>query len=188
MAVLDMQYIATLATMAQTGSSDAFAELYAATYQKEYAFAYRYLKDEFLAQDALQETYILAFRNIMDLKDPKLFVAWLNRICFRTCFDIHQKNLRHRREMNEYNDELEEHTEIQKQTASVEEQVITVNENEFIAKQVLALPLSESQTIILRYYHNMKIDEIAIILEISRSSVKRYIKSGLARLKRLVAV
>ena len=53
-----------------TGDSDAFAELYAATYQRLYHFAYHYLKDEYLAQDALQETYILVLKNIHSLKNP----------------------------------------------------------------------------------------------------------------------
>ena len=54
LAALDYKYIAKLVSRAQTGDSDAFAELYAATYQRQYHFAYRYLKDEYLAQDALQ--------------------------------------------------------------------------------------------------------------------------------------
>ena len=57
---LNYQYIARLVDKAKSGNSDAFAELYAATYQKEYSYAYHFLQDEYLAQDALQETYILA--------------------------------------------------------------------------------------------------------------------------------
>ena len=60
--------------------------LYTLTYQKQYAFARHYLKDEQLAQDAVQETYILALKNLAKLKDPIVFVAWLNQIAFRTCF------------------------------------------------------------------------------------------------------
>lgn len=185
MVTLDTQYIAQLVTMAKAGSSDAFAELYAATYQKQYSFAYRYLRDQFLAQDALQETYILAFKSINDLKDPKLFLAWINRICFRVCFDIHDKNKRFQTEISEYSDELMDNDS--KNTESVEDHVVKVDENSYIAKQILSLPLSESQAIMLRYYHNMKIDEIASLMEISRSSVKRYIKSGLLRLKKVIA-
>ena len=51
---LDYKHIARLVSRAQEGDSDAFAELYAVTYQREYQFSLRYLKDEYLAQDALQ--------------------------------------------------------------------------------------------------------------------------------------
>ena len=54
MAALDYSYLASLVSRVQDGDSNAFAELYAATYQKEYRFAYKYLKEEYLAQDALQ--------------------------------------------------------------------------------------------------------------------------------------
>lgn len=91
MVVLDYNYLADLVINAQNGDSDAFAELYAATYQKQYHFAFSYLKDEYLAQDALQETYILALRNLSKLRDPMLLIAWLNQINFRVCFHLHKK-------------------------------------------------------------------------------------------------
>ena len=52
---LDQQYIAGLADLAALGDSNAFAELYAATFQQQYRFSYDYLQDEYLARDALQE-------------------------------------------------------------------------------------------------------------------------------------
>lgn len=97
MSVLDYQYIAKLVTRAMTGDSDAFAELYAATYQRLYHFAYHYLKDEYLAQDALQETYILVLKNMHSLKNPELFISWLNQICFRICFNMQKKTPNTRR-------------------------------------------------------------------------------------------
>lgn len=42
---LDYDYIAKLVRKTQEGDSDAFAELYTATYQSQYRFAYQYVKD-----------------------------------------------------------------------------------------------------------------------------------------------
>ena len=42
---LDYNYLAELVLKTQRGDSEAFAELYTATYQKQYRFAYRYAKD-----------------------------------------------------------------------------------------------------------------------------------------------
>ena len=107
MAALDYSYLASLVSRVQDGDSNAFAELYAATYQKEYRFAYKYLKEEYLAQDALQETYILALNHIGSLKDPKLFVSWLNQINFRVCFKMHQRQQKYNAEMTEYDNNSE---------------------------------------------------------------------------------
>lgn len=50
---LDYDYIAKLVRKTQEGDSDAFAELYTATYQSQYRFAYQYVKDPYLAQESL---------------------------------------------------------------------------------------------------------------------------------------
>ena len=55
---------------------------------------------------------------------------------------------------------------------------IQADQEEHLIKQIMSLPFSESQTIILRYYRNMKIEEIAKMMDISVSSVKRYLQSG----------
>lgn len=183
MAELDYNYIAQLVLMASKGNSDAFAELYAATYQKQYMFACSYLKDEYLAQDALQETYISALKNIRQLNDPRLFVSWLNQINFRICYNMSVKQAVLNGEMERYKDFKETDAN------NPENQImLKVDEHEFLLQQVLSLPFSESQAIFLHYYKGIKIDQIAYMMEISKSSVKRYLASGKKRLAELLTV
>lgn len=184
MAELDYQYISTLVSRARTGDSDSFAELYAATYQREYRFAYNYLKDEYLAQDALQETYILALKNLYTLKDSKLFISWLNQINFRVCFNMHRKQNRYDRELSNYeNGNI--HGNLpgnMKHQSNPEDQIVRVDEQEYIMKKILDLPFTESQAIIMKYYQNMKLEDIAEVMEVSKSTVKRYLNSGRIKL------
>lgn len=185
MAELDYNYIEELVERAYSGDSDSFAELYAATYQKQYLFSYCYLKDEYLAQDALQETYILALKNLGSLKDPKVFVSWLNQINFRVCFKMAGKQAKFNAEMENFADEKMQSVS---SSDSPEKTVIHVDEKNYLLQQVMALPSTESQVVFLHYYKNMKIDEIAYMLEISRSTVKRYLASGKKRLASSMAV
>ena len=188
MPALDYSYMAELVVNAQGGDSDAFAELYAATYQKQYQFAYSYLKDEYLAQDALQETYIIALKEITKLKDPMLLVAWLNQINFRVCFQLHKKQKRYDAEMRGYYDDTEEGNKMAlamsqaemspSSDGNPEDMVVRVDSREYIMNQILKLPFTEAQVIILRFYRSLKYNEIADLLEISQSSVKRYLRSG----------
>lgn len=195
MSALDYNYMADLVVRAQGGDSDAFAELYAATYQKQYHFAYSYLKDEYLAQDALQETYIIALKDISKLKDPMLVVAWLNQINFRICFQLHKKQKRYDAEMIEYS---KDDTAAQRVSASShggarpssvarspEDMVVRIDSREYIMNQIMKLPFTEAQVIILKFYRNLKHDEIAELMDISRSSVKRYLTSGKAHLAKV---
>lgn len=180
MAELDYQYISTLVSCARTGDSDSFAELYAATYQKEYRFAYNYLKDEYLAQDALQETYILALKNLYMLKDSKLFVSWLNQINFRVCFNMHRKQNRYEKELSDYT--YCNSQEILGLQGNPEDIMVKVDEQEYILNKVLSLPSAESQAILMKYYQNMKLEDIARIMEVSKSTVKRCLRSGKTKL------
>lgn len=183
---LDYNYIGELVKHAKRGDSDAFAELYAATYQKQYLFSYCYMKDEFLAQDALQETYILALKNLSTLKDPTLFVSWLNQINFRVCYSMAAKQKRINSETASFAD-CDTSSMPANREDSPENIVIDVDNQHFILQQVLALPPTESQIIFLHYYKNMKLDDIAYMLEISKSTVKRYLASGKKHLSKVLA-
>ena len=79
----DRAYITELVKRAQKNDSNAFAELYTMTYETEYAFSRKYMRDDDYAQDVLQEVYILALKNIGNLKEPKYFVTWLRQITWR---------------------------------------------------------------------------------------------------------
>lgn len=189
MEALDYKYIAKLVSRAQIGDTDAFAELYAATYQRQYLYAYHYLKDEYLAQDALQETYILALKNLVKLKDPTLVISWLNQINFRVCYNLHKKQKLYNSEIVIDNDavlggsldagDLSYHD-------SPEEAVIKVDSKDYLMKQILNLPFTESQVILMKYYQNLKLNDIAQLMDISRSSVKRYLASGQERLAKIL--
>lgn len=180
MAELDYQYVGELVERAVSGDSDAFAELYAVTYQKQYLFSYSYLKDEYLAQDALQETYITALKNLSSLRDPKLFVSWLNQINFRVCYNMQTKQARINREMTGYESEEEDHLPSSEPTP--EEIVVESDNRKYLLHQIMSLPYSESQAIMLRYYKKLKLEDIAFIMDISKSTVKRYLESGRKRL------
>lgn len=181
MAGLNYKYIADLVSDAQQGNSNAFAELYAATYQKEYAYAYQCLKDAHLAQDALQETYILAFKNLGTLKDSLTFISWLNQICFRVCFNMQRKQNRHPEEP--LDPELSNAHSLDSPQHTPEEHYIMIEHQHYITHQVMSLPPLESEAIILRYYHNLKVDDVASLMNVSKSTAKRYISNGLRQLK-----
>lgn len=194
MATLDYNYVADLVVNAQTGDSDAFAELYAATYQRQYHFAYTYLKDEYLAQDALQETYIIALKNLSKLKDPMLLIAWLNQINFRVCFHLQKKRKRYDAELIDYDSTDEETDSIQTDLAShmtqrninPEDLVVRIDSKEYIMNQILKLPFTEAQVVILKYYQELKVGEIARLMDMSRSSVNRYLSSGKTHLEKIL--
>ncbi|MCR5596347.1 MAG: RNA polymerase sigma factor [Lachnospiraceae bacterium] len=173
---LDHKYIAGLVQKLQIGDSDAFTEIYGLTYNKVYNYARHYLRDDFLAQDAVQEIFILAYKNISRLNDPTLFVAWLNQISFHVCHDISRKNSKDYGAITD--PELLEIIHDETDDSNPSEHTEKKEEIELLEAAIDKLPTHEKQCIILRYYNDMKIDEIVNILGYSKSSVKRYLISG----------
>mgnify|MGYP002621204561 FL=1 len=186
MSEFDYNYIASEVRKAQNGDRDAFAELYAATYQKVYSFAYRYVKDEYLAQDIMQEVFILVLRNINNLKKPKLFISWVNQITFHVCLDTAKKHTLHISELEEdmsvLGDTLSAGDKSNPQTLLEE----TVGEQE-VKDLILSLPPKEAKALSLVYLANLSQQDAADTMGCSLSSLKRYLVKGKAHLEKLLA-
>lgn len=140
---LDYDYIAMLVNRVKQGDSDAFAELYTATYQNLYQFTYRYIKDQYRAQDILQDVYIIALKNIKQLKNPRLFVSWLNQINFRVCFDVSRKL----QNQGEYLMPDEDFSAVLSEEMGPEDTVLADIEQNELQAYILSLPPREAQAI-----------------------------------------
>jgi RNA polymerase sigma-70 factor (ECF subfamily) len=69
-----------LVVRARRGDVAACGRLVQATERMVFGVALRVLRDEALAEDAAQETYLRAFRRIADLQEDAAFLSWLRRI------------------------------------------------------------------------------------------------------------
>lgn len=178
------QYLASLVIQTQHGNNNAFAELYALTYGKVYNYARHYMKDDFLAQDAVQEVYISVLKNINKINDPTLFIAWLNQIGFHVCYDMCKKT---NQEYGVSDPEIFEIIKDEHIYSNPEAHLQKKDERSRLQEAISILPLNEQQVIIMRYYNNMKINDIADATGFSLSSVKRYLASGQDKLKQVMS-
>lgn len=176
----DLEYrdLAVLVTKTQNGCQDAFAELYTATYQRQYRISYGFMHDPYLAQDVLQEVYILVLKRIHTLKNPKLFISWLNQINIHLCSDWYEKNSRNQQELF-----LDDSQFTPPRSKMSEDSIADYSDRHELMEQVKSLPGQEQQAILLRYYHEMKLDEIADIMRCSKSTVKRLLTRGYNKLR-----
>lgn len=74
-----MNYTDAIA-LAKAGNEEGFNYLYESTYKNKYYLALRYMKDEDLAKDVLQDAYIKAFAKLDTLCNPEVFSSWLDRL------------------------------------------------------------------------------------------------------------
>lgn len=83
-----------LVIRAREGDRDAFTELVARSIGRLTAAARMILRDEYAAQDAVQETFVHAWRSLPGLRDPDKFEAWTRRLLVRSCFRFARQNKR----------------------------------------------------------------------------------------------
>ena len=79
---------------AQNGDTEAFSEIYRAYYKKVYFIAHQYFRDEEMAKDIVQETFILVHKKINQLREPKTFPAWLRKVTYSLCVNQSRKKQR----------------------------------------------------------------------------------------------
>lgn len=157
---LDEQYITHLVRKSQNGNSNAFAELYTATYQDQFAYSYKYLGDEETAKAAMKETYKRALTDIRMMKNPEHFQMWLELINFQVCYEMNEKN---------------------------ETGYMLIDDKLYKVSHVIKnLPLTEAQILVRYYYKNEEISKIRKDLGVRKALVKRYIKSGRKHLQQLL--
>ena len=72
---------------AQAGDEGALSELYRRTYAAAYKMAAVLIKNEDAVMDVLQDSYVKAFRNLNQLREPDKFRAWMKRIVHNQAVD-----------------------------------------------------------------------------------------------------
>jgi RNA polymerase sigma-70 factor, ECF subfamily len=76
----------TLVEQARAGDEEAFASLARGAGDRLLAIAYRILRDLGLAEDVVQQTLVLAWRELPSLRDVDRFDAWLHRLLVHACY------------------------------------------------------------------------------------------------------
>jgi RNA polymerase sigma-70 factor (ECF subfamily) len=86
-----------LAERSRHGSREAFEELVKLTARGLFARLYLETGNSDRAEDLVQETYLLAWRSIRSLSDPRVFRAWLIQIAHTAVIDASRRETRKKR-------------------------------------------------------------------------------------------
>lgn len=155
----------------QNRDKQAFRTLFSLYKQKVYGTAYLILKDYQLSEDIVQETFLQVFLKLPNLKDPLYFERWLYKITVNLCLDSVRKQKKHP------TSSLEEYMEIQKDFTiknmdTPENAAIYRDMQKKILQCIYSLSAKYSSVLILHYYNNFTLKEIAQITNTSETAVK----------------
>ena len=174
-----MKTIKELVLSAKNGNKKAFDKLYKLTSNDVWFTCVSLLKDEENAKDIMQETYITAFLKLDTLKDEEKFCGWLTAIATNK-----SKNKLKGKVEYQIDDEVLI-TEAETDELMLPEEYITKTEKRKVLLQIMedTLSFNQYQTVIMHYFNEMTVDEIAEVFECSRGTVLSRLNYSRAKMK-----
>ena len=166
--------IKELVKAAQSGSAEAFGELYELYYKEMYCYACYITGSEQLAQDAVSDAVLSAFRQISSLKKPEAFKGWIFKILCAACKRYYTENQK-RGDLISLDDDGGGFTEPE----SGENIELSVE----LGRALETLSRDEREIVILSVLNNYKSHEIADMLDCNPSTIRSKLKRALAKLR-----
>ncbi len=137
-------------------------------YDKYYRLAYSYMKSEHDALDVVQESAYKAIRDCNKVENPNYISTWIYRIVVNTSIDL----LRKRQKNESIVGKLDEDVSYEDSYS-----------NPDLKAALEQLDESEKTVIVLRYFEDLKLDDIARITDSNLNTVKARLYRGLKKLK-----
>ena len=174
-----MKTIKELVLSAKNGNKKAFDKLYKLTSNDVWFTCVSLLKDEENAKDIMQETYITAFLKLDTLKDEEKFCGWLTAIATNKS----KNKLKGKVEYQIDDEVLIAKTETDE--LMLPEEYINKAEKRKVLLQIIedTLSFNQYQVVLMFYFNELSIAEIAQALEISGGTVKSRLNSSRAKMK-----
>lgn len=169
-----------LVKLALKGDQTAFAELVELYQEKLYHMAYRMLNNRQEAEDVVQETFLRVYNNLERYNDTMKFSTWIYRIATNLCID----RLRKRKpvysldaESNEY-EGLDGYSMIPSDDRTPESELLLSETQRIIHQAIDTLPPKYKTVMILRYIHELSLQEVGDILNMPVTTIKTRVHRG----------
>lgn len=132
-----------------------------------YNFLIRLTNNALDAEDILQEVLLKIGESISELEEPQKIRAWAYKIATNAAMDYFRKN--GKMHCLEYDDDIILTTD---KVDTVDDLIITDEMNRCIREKIDLIPVNYRTALILFYFENVQISDIAVICNTSVSSVK----------------
>jgi RNA polymerase sigma-70 factor (ECF subfamily) len=159
-------------TRAMHGDHDAFAALIGAATNRLYALACLILREPDRAEDATQEAFVRAWRELPRLREVDRFDAWLRRLVVNACYD-EARRVRRRAEVSL----------LQMSDRGVADSSSALAETDRVERAFRRLPLDQRTVLVLQHHFSLSHSEIAETLGIPVGTVKSRVRYGVAAMR-----
>ena len=133
-----------------------------------------FVDDRNAAEDLVQEGFIRLARNAHRIKDDAKAAAYLRSIVLNLARDNNRRGLV----------SLRHHLPFDDRRASTEDEIVLRDDQREVIEALRELPHRQRDCLVLRYYQELGIDDVAATLGISPNSVKTHLKRAMAAMER----
>lgn len=140
-----------------------------------FRMCFLYLKDYHLAEDAAQDTFIKAMYSYDSFQNRSSEKTWLTQIAINTCKNMMRTNW-FQLSRNELKDDMQ----------SLDDSYEAIIEADSISKAIMQLRTDDRKFILLYYYQELSMREIAQITGRSENSVIQCVNRARGRLKKIL--
>ncbi len=174
-----VEQLPALVKRAQQGDLDAFGTLVTRFQDMAHAHAYAVLGDAYLAEDAAQEAFIDAYLSLPRLRESAAFAPWFRRIVFKHA----ERFVRGKQIVLVPLDATADLSALTLDPPTLAVQRETI---ELIRQAVAALPAHERDAVVLHYLMDAPYAEVAALLGVPLSTVKKRLHDARKRLKQRI--
>ena len=169
---------------AQQGNRSAMEELIRRSQSVVYYNCLKLLGNEATAQDTTQEVFISVFQKLNTLKNPKAYIAWVQRIALNKCKD----RLAATDPLifvDEYYEDSDNDSELLvSDDNAVPDKALDNDETRHMIRELIdQLPAEQHICVLMYYYDGMSVREIAGVLGVSENTVKSRLNYARNKLK-----
>jgi len=172
-----------LVEIAVGNNPEAFGEIVKRWERKIFALCFGMLNREDEAKDAVQETFIAAFRNLKNFRGDAKVSSWLHRIAVNQCLTTKRRTKSRAESFIDDDESSNEQIFVAPARISPSR---TTEQNErlkFVRQAVQSLPSDLRQVIVMKEFEDMTFQEIADTLELPLSTVKSRLYTALKQLR-----
>ena len=153
---------------ALAGDDEAFGRIVEAFQGPVYNLCYRMLEEPTEAEDAAQETFMKAYRNLGSYDPKRKFINWILAIASNHCVDRLRKRRLSLISLQEINPWRAPAAEIEAPESSLAD----LEQEQEIQQMLSELSGTDRAAIVLRYWYDLSYAEIAASLSLTESAVK----------------
>ncbi|MBQ5315511.1 MAG: RNA polymerase sigma factor, partial [Oscillospiraceae bacterium] len=182
---MDNKEIALLVEKAKENDKSAMGKLYNETHKKAYFVALKMTKNEDDAMDILQDSFVKAFKKIDTLENPEQFQSWLNQIVANKCRDYlkKKKEIFFSETEDEDGNSIEDTFEEENISLIPDKSLDTAETKRLVMNIIEGLSEDQKLCVLMYYYENMSVGDIAEALECSTGTVKSRLNYARQKIK-----